>query len=328
MIRWIFGMLFGMLLLILVMFGQLLYNTNEDKGNQESVEKPEYHLQIIVQNTDEYFWSFFKEGAKAAEREYGVYVEFVPVSRKDAGVIKEAVEKGINAGVDGIAFQPADTKQTQDILAEAKKQGIGLLTYENDSFNIPNTPMVGSSSYNIGTMAGNMAVNATNGKSNVVVVMNEAGEQGDVLYRNLLIQGIMESFSKYGTINIRDIFTLNKDMFEAERVTSSIISDVKNVDLIICLDERSTPAVAQVLVDNNMVGDVKIIGYGFMPQTLDYIKRGVIYGTVCPNSYEIGYYTVKQLTQSLKGEQISDYTPTEVYSIDAKNVNQYNNVLK
>ena len=219
-------MLFGMLLLITVMFGQLLYNTNEVKENQESVEKPEYHLQIIVQNTDEYFWNFFKEGAKAAEREYGVYVEFVPISRKDAGVIKEAVEKGINAGVDGIAFQPADTKQTQDILVEAKKQGIALLTYENDSFNIPNTPMVGSSSYNIGTMAGNMAVNATNGKSNVVVVMNEAGEQGDVLYRNLLIQGIMESFSKYGTINIKDIFTLDKDMFEAERVTSAIITDL------------------------------------------------------------------------------------------------------
>ncbi len=328
MLRWIFGMLIGMLLLITIMFGQLLYNAEEGKEKQEPVVKPEYHLQIIIQNTDEYFWTFFKEGAKAAGEEFGVYVEFVPVSQKDADVIKEAVEKGINAGVDGIAFQPADTEESQDIVDEAKKQGIALLSYENDSYNVPNTPMVGSSSYTIGTMAGNMAVDATDGKSNVVVIMNEAGDQGDVLYRNLIIQGIMESFSKYSTINIKEIYTLSKDMFEAERVTSSIISDVKNADLIICIDERSTPGVAQVLVDNNMVGDIKVIGYGIMPQTLDYIERGVIYGTVCPNAYEIGYYTVKQLTQSLKGEQISDYIPTEVYTIDAKNVGQYNGVNK
>ncbi len=328
MLRWIFGMLFGMLLLISVLFGQLLYNAGEDKEKQEPVIKPEYHLQIIVQNTDEYFWTFFKEGARTAEEEFGVYVEFVPVSQKEAGVIKEAVEKGINAGVDGIAFQPADTEQTRDIAAKAKDQGIALLTYENDSYNIPDTPMVGSNSYTIGTMAGNMAAEAAGGKGNVVVIMNEAGEQGDVLYRNLLIQGIMEVFSSYSTIDIEETYTINKDMFEAERVASSVISDVKNADLIICLDERSTPGVAQVLVDNNMVGDIKVVGYGFMPQTLDYIERGVIYGTVCPNSYEIGYYTVKQLTQRLKGEQISDYTPTEVYSIDAGNVNQYTDIIK
>ncbi len=328
MIRWIFGMLFGMLLLILVMFGQLIYNADDKRETKEPVTRPEYHLQIIIQNTDAYFWNLFKEGAKAAQDENGVYVEYVPVSQKDAAVIKEAVEKGINAGVDGIAFQPADTKQTEDLVAEAKKQGVALLTYENDSYNIPSLPMVGSSNYNIGSMAGSMAAKAGNGDGNVVVIMNEAGEQGDILYRNLLIQGITEAFSNYGSMNIEEIYSLSKDMFEAERVTSSIISEVKNTDLIICLDERSTPGVAQVLVDNNMVGDIKVVGYGSMPQTLDYINRGVIYGTVCPNAFEIGYYTVKQLTLSIKGEQISDYTPTEVYSIDLGNVGQFSQNLE
>ncbi len=47
MLRWIFGMLIGMLLLISIMFGQLLYNAEEDKEKQEPDLKPEYHLQII-----------------------------------------------------------------------------------------------------------------------------------------------------------------------------------------------------------------------------------------------------------------------------------------
>lgn len=60
-----------------------------------------------------------------------------------------------------------------------------------------------------------------------------------------------------------------------------------------------------------------------MPQTLDYINRDVIYGTVYPNSYDIGYNTVKQLTQLFKGKQISDFISTELYTIDAKNVKDY-----
>jgi ribose transport system substrate-binding protein len=324
MLKGIFGLLIGLLLMILVMFGRLVINVNDKKEEKEPAKKPEYHLQVIVQNTDEYFWTLFKDGAKAAAEEFGVYVEFVAVTRRDINLIKEAVEKGVNAGVDGIALQPPDSEQTQVLIDEATSKGVAMLTFENDVFSIPNTPMVGSSSYSLGTIAGDMAVAATEGKGEVVVIINGAGDQGDALYRNLIIQGIVESFSRYSTINITDIKTLNKEMFEAEKIASSIITEVDSVDLIICLDERSTPGVAQVLVDNNMVGDVKLVGYGIMPQTLDYIDRGVIYGTVCPNAYEIGYNTVKQLTGRLNEEQISDYTNTELYTIDKNNLDQYN----
>jgi len=324
MLKWIFSILIGMLLMISIMFGQLLINGENKIEEKGATVNPDYHLQVIIQNTNEYFWTYFQEGAKAAEEEFGVYVEFVTVSQRDTNLLKEAVEKGVNAGVDGIALQAADLELTQDIIEEAKEQGVALLTYENDNFIIPNTPMVGSNSYSIGSIAGDMAVEVSGGVADVVVIINNAGDQGDVQYKNLIVQGILQSFSKYSTINITDIYTLNSDMFEAEKIASSIISDTKKVDLIICLDEKSTPGVAQVLVDNNKVGDIKLIGYGVMPQTLDYIERGVIFGTVCPNAYEIGYYTVKQLTQSLKGEQISDYTSTKLYTIDAHNVNEYN----
>ena len=310
--------------MISVMFGQLMMNVDNKKEEKKPATKPEYHLQVIIQNTNEYFWTSFQEGAKVAEEECGVYVEFVTVSQRDTNLLKEVVEMGVNSGVDGIALQAADLEQTQDIIEKAMKQGVKLLTYENDSFIIPNTPMVGSNSYSIGSIAGEMAVEASDGIADVVVIINNAGDQGEVKYKNLIVQGILESFSKYSTININNIYTLNSDMFEAEKIASSIISDTKKVDLIICLDERSTPGVAQVFVDNNKVGDIRLIGYGVMPQTLDYIERGVIYGTVCPNAYEIGYNTVKQLTKSLNGEQISDYISTELYTIDTNNVNQYN----
>lgn len=323
MTRWIFGMLFGMLLFLLVMFGQLMVHTDNAKEVPQSNINSNKHVQLIIQNTDEYFWTIFKEGAKEAGEESNVYVEFVTAPQNDAKAIAEAVEKGIYAKVDGIALKPADSYQTQEIIEVAKKQGIPIAAYENYSFNIANVPLIGSSSYSIGSMAGNMAVEATNGKSNVAVIINDPGEEGDVLYKNLIIQGILESFSKYSTMNLKNIYTLKQDTFETEKVASTIIEEMEDVDMIICLDERSTPGVAQVLVDNNKVGDIRIVGYGIMPQTLDYIERGVIYGTVSPNAYEIGYYTVMQLVKQMEGEQISDYKSTELYMINSENIDEY-----
>lgn len=323
MTRWIFGMLIGMLLVILLMFGVLMVHSDDTKEVASHSTNYDLHVQLIIQNTDEYFWKFFKEGAKVAGDELSTYVEFVTAPQNDTTAITQAVEKGIYANVDGIALKPADSLLTHELIDEAVYQGIPMVVYENYSYGITNTPIIGSNSYSIGNIAGNMAVEATKGKSNVAVIINDPGEEGDVLYKNLTIQGILEAFSDYSTMKLTNIYTLKQDTFETEKLATDIIEKETDVDLIICFDERSTPGLAQVLVDNNKVGDIQIIGYGIMPQTLDYIERGVIYGTISPNAYDIGYYTVYQLVKQIKGEQISDYKSTDLYTINESNVQDY-----
>jgi ribose transport system substrate-binding protein len=325
MLKGIYEVLIGMLIILLVMYGTLTINSENKTEEKVTVENPEYHLQLIIQNTNENFWTSFKEGAKAAQEELGVYIEFVTLEQMNVENLREAVEIGVNAGVDAIAFQAADSEQTKIIIEEAKEQEVAILTYENDNFIISETPMVGTLSYSLGNYAGNMATQATDGKAKVAVVLNNAGNEGDEEYKNLIIQGILDSFSAYSTMEIldEDIYTIDADMFEAEKVASEIIEKEELPDLIICIDEKCTPGIAQILVDNNLVGDIKLVGYGITSQTLDYIEHGVIYGTVCPNSYEIGYYTVNQLVKTLGGEPISASISTGLYTIDKSNVKQY-----
>ena len=325
MLKAIYGVLIGMLLILIMMFGGLLLNSDKKEKEEIVVKNPKYHIQLIIQNTNENFWTSFKEGAKTAEEELGVYIEFVTLEQMNAENLREAVEMGVNAGVDGIALQAADSVQTQLIIGNAKEQKVVVLTYENNNYIVPETPMVGTNSYNLGSYAGNMAVEATEGKADVAVIINSAGNQGDVEYKNLIIQGILDSFSPYSTMNISDenIYTIDADIFEAEEVASKIIEKENLPDLIICMDEKCTPGIAQILVDNNMVGDIKLVGYGITAQTLSYIEHGVIYGTVCPDANEIGYDTVKQMVQALSGEQISDSISTGLFTIDKSNVKQY-----
>jgi ribose transport system substrate-binding protein len=330
MLKVIFSMLIGILLIISVMFGKLVISTDLKTEDKISIENPRYHLQLIIQDTDEYFWTLFQEGATAAAEEIGVYAEFVKVSQRNADELRIAVEMGVNAGVDGIALQAADKEQTSLMIEDAKERGISVITYENDNFLIPNTPMVGTNSYSLGSIAGDMTVKASGGRAKVAVIINNAGEQGDVQYNNMIIQGLLDSFAAYSTIDLdsSNIYTISSNMYEAEKIATAIVEKSNPVDLIVCFNEGSTPVVAQVLVDNNKVGDIQFIGYGNMPLTLDYIERGVIYASVCPDAYEIGYNTVKQLGESLNGEQISDSISTELYTIDKSNVNEMEHNLE
>lgn len=325
MLKGIYGILIGLLIVLIVMYGNLTWNSRNKKQEEVTVENPKYHLQLIIQDTNENFWTSFEKGARTAEKEFGVTTEFVTLEQMNVDNLREAIEMGVNAGVDGIALQAADSEQTQLMIEDAKKQGVAILTYENNSNIVSETPMVGTNSYSLGNYAGTMAVEASDARADVAVVINNAGNPGEKVYNSLIIEGIKNAFGAYGSMYLQDsnIYTIDADMFEAEKVASAIIASADRPDLIICMDEKCTPGIAQILVDNNMVGDIKLVGYGITNLTLDYIDHGVIYGTICPDAYEIGYKTVKQLVQSLEGEQISDTINTGLYTIDKSNVKQY-----
>ncbi len=323
MLKGIYGVLIAMLVILTAMFVSLFINPGHPMEQQTAIQNPRYHLQLLVKNKEESFWISFREGAKAAEEEYGVYIEFVPVEQINPVNLRETVEMGVNQGVDGIALQAADSEQTQQIIDQAKKQGVQIITYENSNYIVSDIPMVGTNNYSLGNYAGDMAVDASKGVADVAVIINGAGNEGDKTLKNLIIEGINNAFDNYGQIRISDIYTINTDMFEAEKVASEILNKEDIPDLIICMDEKCTPGIAQILVDNNMVGDIKLVGYGITAQTLNYIEHGVIYGTVCPDAYEIGYDTVKALVQMLNGEQVSEIISTSLYTIDIGNVNEF-----
>lgn len=327
MIKLIFGTLISMITIIVVMFGQLfgtLYERTEDIGAEIS---PRYHIQLFTQDTNEYFWTLFQEGVYDASREFSIYPEFINVAERDIDELEHAVEMGINAGVDALALTAVDSNKTQELIEYSEDKGVSIITYENDNYLLPNAPVVGTNSYSLGYMAGEMAIEVSDKNANVILIIPDFGEESDLQYKNMIVQGVLEAFSKYSTINLLDTLTINSHMFEAERLASTIINEHQDVDLIICMDERSTPGVAQSLVDNNLVGDINLVGYGLMPQTIDYIKKGVIYGTVYPDAYQIGYEVVSQLYKALEGEQISEYVDTDLYAIDFEDLEKEDYII-
>ncbi|HWR22885.1 MAG TPA: substrate-binding domain-containing protein [Feifaniaceae bacterium] len=321
MVKWAFRTLTAILLVLAALFAHLLIS---GKGAEPAPgQEYEYHIQIAVRDTDEYFWQLFQKGAQQAGEESSAYIEFVPVLPRDPDSLRVMVEQGVNAKVDALALQAVDVNQTADIVSRALEQNIPVLTYESDTFTIPGVPMVSSNSYTIGMIAGEMAASAVGDNARAIVILGNPGAEAEAQTQNLIIQGIMEGSAKAQGFTIKSTHELQTELFEAEDLRHALFSRAADINVVICMDERSTPAIAQMLVDENRVGDIAVIGYGVMPQTLDYIERGVIYGSVCPDAREIGYYTVKGLADSLNGLQVSDSFNPDVERVDRSNVDWY-----
>lgn len=326
--RVIFSIMIAALAALIVMLASLYISENSQSSVKPPETTPRYHVQLVTQSGNEHFWTMLKKGAQSAAADNNIYVEFVDIAQRDVDLSVQAVEYAIYAGVDGIALQAADLERTEQTLDTAIEAGLTVLTFENDVFFAKNAPTVGSNSYDIGYEAGKMGATACDGTAKVAVLVDDVSEkEGSSPYKNVKLQGMMEAFSEHRAMEVVGVYTINAGMFDVEKVIFRILEEHPEVSLIVCTQEKSTPGVAQMVVDANRVGDIKVVGYGAMPQTLEYIERGVIYGTICPNAYEIGYTTVTQLYSMLEGKQTSDFINTDIFAITAENLEEYKAAL-
>lgn len=319
--KYFFYALMSLLILILFMLFSL-FKPPFDTINADNNQVPLYHLVMITQGSKDPFGNALSKGALEAADALGASVELIAIPANDTEKMADAIDRAILSDADAIALQPINDLIIADRLKKAELHGIPVITFENDAFTLEGIPTIGSSSYNIGQSAANMAIAATAGQSKIALLLNDK-QSLDPRYKSLKLQGIIEKLSAYPNMEIVSIHTVDADLFEADRLTRSLLSDHPDINLIICTDERRTPGVAQAIVDLNAVGTVQIVGFGNMEQTIKYIEQGVIYGTICADGFDIGYTTVQSLIQLIQNDPISESMATTIYSYTLKNLGDY-----
>lgn len=287
-----------------------------------TVNTSSHHIVVLVQSSKDPFWKFFRDSAESEAKKQGLLVEFVEVPAFDSEAAATAVERAVLSDADAIALQPVNGQRTAAVMDYARKSGIAILTFENDAFTLEGVPTVGSNSYLIGTTMAKMAAEATNGKANVAILINDRQSQ-DTRYKSLKLQGMLEGFASHKQVKISGIHSVDNSLFGVDKLTRDVLYNHPEVNLIICTDERGTPAVAKALVDTGEVGRVQVVGYGNMEETMRYVDRSVIYATICTDGKAIGAKVISQLNRVLSKKSISETSNTPIYTYTSKNLDEY-----
>ncbi len=295
---------------------------------KESTNKPEYHFIVIAQNTDDSYWKAVKEGCLDAARVSNAAVEFNGPRFTNMDEQVKYLKMAIASRVDGIVTHVLDEEVFTPLIDEAADAGIPVITIETDAKNSKRKAFVGTNTYNLGSESGKLVLESTGEKANIGMIINSFTGASENVPQNLRVAGFKAALKNAPDAIIRTIQTSGTGLFSAEEVTRQILYDYPEVDTIICTTAKDTISAAQIIVDLNKVGQVTIIGYGDTPEILRYIEKGVIYGAVAANPYEMGYQSISSLIEFKKKLMTSSYVDTGAKVVTSSNLEIYKSTLK
>lgn len=118
-------------------------------------------------------------------------------------------------------------------------------------------------------------------------------------------------------IQIRGRNLLSTGTFETEEAVTDIFQQKRNIpDILVCMDEETTECARQAVLDFNLAGKVKIIGYYTSEDILAAVEKGVISVTCDVYTTQLGQYSVEALTNYIKDGRTNSYYNVDINFLD------------
>lgn len=314
-------LLFIIAISIFTYYKKIDYQLRETE--ETSVIYDKYYAVIFKEEKGEYEKTLLQGVKDAAGGEANAYVKEVGEELAFNLTREEKMDLAIAAKVDAIIVQGENSEGIKKKINEAGKAGIPVITIIEDCLDSTRKSFVGNSRYEIGRTFARQVIDVATSKTKEVYVL----DSNSILEENdLFFSGFKETMANEGnhlTINMTVIET-GRSPFEAEeKIQEILFDDSFKPDILLILDEGNTNSTIQILVDYNLVGEVKVIGFANSVKILDAISKQIIHSSIYLDSYEIGKDCVSVLIEMETSGYVNTYKTVEVSVINQKNVKNY-----
>lgn len=250
------------------------------------------------------WYEVVKAGAAFAATELkkegiNVDVQWDQPPQADVSDHNQRIESNIAKHPDGLAVSCLDPATNIQILDEAVKAGVNVVTF--NSFCADRFAFVGQKdSYQDGFDLAEYLAKQIGDKGKVGILSGSLTAQDHVLR----IKGFKAAMVKHPNIKIVFEQPDNDDLDKAVSLTESALQ--ANPDLVgIFGCNASNPIGAARAVQNaKLAGKVKVVGMDDLPETIQFVKDGVITAVMAQRQWEQGYWAVKFLVAKNEGHTI------------------------
>jgi ABC-type sugar transport system substrate-binding protein len=277
--------------------------TPADEGTVKPVDvQPSKPLKIAVLGLENNpFWIPVKEGTmKAAEelKPYNVTVDWiVPGEQHTGDVFGPGIEAAIAQKYDAIATIAGEAG-VAPFIDKAVAAGIPVATFNSETATQNGRAFfVGADLYKQGETAGEAMAKAIGGKGKVAIITGFLAVEAHELRRNGFIDYLKKNYPDVeivGTAENQDkgdvAFTQANDFMTA------------NPDLAGIYITAGGPFGAAEAVDKaGKAGKVHVVSFDFVDETMQYVKKGVIDGTIGQDPFAQGHDPAIRLFNMLVG---------------------------
>ena len=328
------------LILVLIFYQSYMKSFKEDKTDNIY---DKYYVMISPDRKSEFTQAVYKGAFRTGETN-DIYVDLLGDDLPGDYTKYDLMRIAIDSGVDGIIIDADESEEMTELLMEAEREGIPVVTLLNDNTNGARCSFVGIGGYDIGREYGAQVSEILIALRREYFMTTQDAREEDIASidvavlinssepstgQNIIISGIRETIEQNqagqsgSQANVIIVPVDNSNAFSVEESIRDLFINGNVPRIIVCLDELSTTCVYQAVIDYNMVGDVNILGYYNSDTILNAIDRGVVYSTVAVDAAQLGNYCVEALMEYNEMGATSQYFTADVTLIDRSNISLY-----
>lgn len=245
---------------------------------------------LVADNLQVPYWQTAGAGFNQAAKDLKVRAEFVGPDTFDPKAQQQVFEKILTQKPTGILISTADPQLMQADIDKAIAAHIPVITVDSDAPTSKRLYFIGTNNHQAGVAAGERLAKELHGRGNVVAfTMPEQINLQDRLrgYRDAL-----ESTPQIKIVRVVDIKGDPRIAFDT--ATAIIGKERDKVDAFICLEAQGGKEVATVLSNNEIKSKI-VMAMDTDPDTLEWVRRGVIAATISQKPYTMAYVGVMML---------------------------------
>lgn len=321
----------ALILLGIFIVGFFVFFTNnfykgvwEKSGLEEAEESRVYESQyeMIVGSGKNEFWQAVYASAKKAAENHNAYLEF---HASDMGTGYDEIdymEISIAAGADGIILEFNGEEALKKEIDKAEAAGIPVITIMNDAPDSKRQSFVGPNDYQVGQAYGKQIAGLLDEKTKSVLVLMDS-ENGNFeksqIYSQISTAVMEEDHGQKIDVKAESMTSDNK--FDIEEVIRSIFQAPEGPpQILVCMDEITTECAYQAMIDFNMVGEIKIIGYYVSDTIQKAVEKGLIPVTSTLDTAKMGKNCVEALWEFEQEGRVNSYYNVELQFLTKEDI--------
>lgn len=326
--------------LVISVYLRLYFSGQMSSGESGGQKKYSRHLMMIVDNSTDDFWQSVYEGALSEGDENDIYIELADKGMDADYGTAELLKIAISANVDGILIEPDGTKEVDELINKATKQGIPVVTLLKDAQNTARISYVGISYYNLGQQYAEQIINVirakrdlsangydtsvANGCEVMVLIDEDLNDSSRSIIYSTIQDVIRNRQDIKSRVSFKEVLIGEGSSFEVEENIRNIFLSEENLpNIIVCLDEICSECVYQALVDYNQVGNVELVAYYTGDSILSGIKKDIVFSTSGVDAKQIGGNAVLALSEYFDSGYASEYYSVDTFVVNRSNVSEY-----
>ena len=258
--------------------------------NCGSAHDSDEHYIFVAANVQVPYWQAAAAGFSKAAEQMKVQSIFVGPNTYDPKAEREALQEAVQKKPTGILLAVTDPALLKEDIDKAIAAGIPVITLDSDAPGSKRLFFIGTNNYQAGLTGGQRLAQELKGKGNVVVfTMPEQRNMQDRL------RGYRDALERQSGVKVTRVVDIQGDPRIAFDTTTQIVGKERDkVDAFVCLEAQSGKEVAGVLNSYHVTGKV-VMAMDTDPETLDWIQKGMIAGTIAQKPYTMALVGVQML---------------------------------